>query len=192
MGCIDTITDTMNNLSNLEEKIETFSRIVQKYFKFLETDYGLIKGKLKKYNFNEPRDALVSIRYRGNPVDVEIGWGIGSASIGITLRDNNYLVSQKREALKTNLKPIKVVDFETAVEYLTNGKEKPIIPEISKNISFEEIKRNADKRQQLINQSMEDIVKHLAEKLKKYGDGIIKGNTDQFPEVDKYYTKKYY
>jgi hypothetical protein len=178
--------------NELEKRIIEFECFVTQHFEFLVNDFGLIKGQLRKQDFDDKREAMVSIRYKGGPVDVEIGWGIGFASIGITLRDNNYPESQQVIAKIKNLKPAKVIYFESAVEYLSEGKEVSLIPEISRNISFSEMKNNADKREKLINQSMEEIVKKLAEKLNKYGAEIIKGDTSRFPEFEKYYAEKYY
>lgn len=182
----------MNLDSEYADQITKFESYVSQYFRFLESEYHLEEGKLRKHGFSDPRDAFVSIRYKGNPVDVEIGWGIGTASIGINLRDNDYSVTQRYTALKLGIKPVKVVNFESAVEYITEGKEISVIPEISKNISFKKMQENAELRQHLIKTSMEDTIKKLADKLKKYGEKFIQGNTEQFPEFDKYYIEKYY
>ena len=81
--------------SDISERIVCFEKFVKSHFSFLETDYGLTCGKLRVMRLDEPRDASVSIRYSGKQIDVEIGWGIGNASIGINLRDNDYLEAQK-------------------------------------------------------------------------------------------------
>ena len=150
----------MRNPINIDDKAQLFQERVIESFSFLEDEFNMKKGRLRLLNQNDPREVTAKIRYESESHRIDIGWGIGENGIGILIWNKS---SHENSSLPKNKN---FVFFEPFLEFLTNGEEKPIIPQVYPKMSVAKIMKAMDEREQLFKTPLADIVTRLAKKLK--------------------------
>jgi hypothetical protein len=165
-----------------DEKVQHFEKTVRKSFEFLEKEFGMYKGNARILNRKDPREITVVIRYKSEDYQIDIGWGISEKAIGILIWNKHYHTSSSID------KKIYIY-FEPFIEFLTNGKDKPIIPQIYPKMSVKKIAAIMDERKQLFELPLCEIIDKLAEKLKLYYEKIITLDCNLFLEFQHWFNQ---
>ena len=90
------------------------------------------KGNTRILNRKDPREITVVIRYKSEDHQIDIGWGISEKAIGILIWNKNCYNNSSID------KKIYIY-FEPFIEFFTNGKDKPIIPQMYPKMSVKKL-----------------------------------------------------
>lgn len=165
------------------DQVKKFLYQVSNAFEFLEKKYSYRKIN-KEYSADlDFRDAVVSQKYLGKKVGIEIRWAFSSAVIAVIfveLIDDDFPDQMIFWGNFPN--SAKAIDLNTLVKM----KNKNLINEFMlgdfDDTSLSQIK----KREKTINQDLKKVLKNLSDLSIKYAEDIIAGNTKLFPEVMKF------
>lgn len=157
----------MSHINNVSEKAHFFEGLVIESFGFLENEFNMSRGKVRILNPKDPREVTARIRYESDSHRIDVGWGISENGIGILIwsklcRDDMSIPKDKC-----------YVYFEPFVEYLTNGFEKPISPQVYPKMSVSKILKIMDERRKLFELPLPEIVRRLAIKMKSNFELIL-------------------
>ena len=174
-----------------EKRINEFAAKTIESFQFLEEKFGYKRKELEKEYFDYPRERRVFIRYFGKKVVVEIIWYIGDANIAVGLYELRKRKIPEKVSFYGHYGHSRAINLDSFVRMITDGKVTSPIPEYGGNLSFAEKCRRTEKAIELINKNIGGIIKTFAERLKRYGGDILKGDTSIFPKVQEYHRKFY-
>lgn len=170
----------MNSADDLNKRIKIFESFVISAFSFLENDYKMSHKPVRISNRNDPREITASIRYESESHNFDITWAIGQNGLGILIRNKACL--DKYTVLKSN----SYAYFESFIEYLTNGNDKPIVPQVYPKMSTKSLIEVMEIRKNLLETSFSETINKLAEKLKLYFMTLLSKNIDTFVEYHKW------
>lgn len=179
----------MNMTTAIEEKIKVFEASVSKAFKFLTDEYGLVKQKLRRVDFEYPKDERVEICFSGETICVFVQWYLIDANIGVGIAESvNKKIPDKYSFYNENAsRAISLTDF---VEYLTKGKVRTPLPEAKAGANVREIVRSWKERDKIITDDMDRVVVMLSDFLKRYASSVLAGDVSMFSEVQAFSRKK--
>ncbi len=172
-----------------KRRIKDFSRAVQIAFQYLVDEYGFVCKGVKEIDMDSPKDAVVTITYLGKDVGVIIGWAMPEIFVTITELEQKDI--PKRVSTFSNQKGLpRAISLDLLVKMrIEEGKEKPTSPlqEMGRFVSFTEMSfKRMQKYCEMLNERLEDVVQVFAERLRKYGSEILRGDTSIFPKVQEY------
>ncbi len=177
-------------LSDIEERIQKFNDKTKESFHFLESEYGYTRHELERKGFEyHIREAQVIIRYFSEKIAVEIIWAIGENALAVSLYELQNGIIPEKVSFYGHKGFAKAINLDSLVRMLTDGKINTPLPELTPNISFAEIDRRFKKSAELLETNMSEILEILAERLKKFGSDILKGDTSIFPKVQEHHRK---
>jgi len=148
--------------------IAQFERLVSASFAFLEHDYGYTRHPTRSCDLNEPRDASVSIRYRGDTISVQIGMSVVGAGIALMFRNEKWA--------DTPHERVKSVYLDSVVQFRSAGKAKPLLDELTSS-------RRKYWPEGFLIEKMELAIEKLAEMVRRYALDIVEGNFACFSEI---------
>ncbi len=184
----------MNNLlenKELEKAINEFEESVKTNFNYLEKMFNYKRMVLEKIDFDSYRDKHVEIAYIGSKVAIKIFWYIIDASLGVIMIELKDGKIPDKTTLFPNKGNGRAIGLDFLILFKTNEEVKPLLPyEIGKNISTRKISVLWQKRSELILKDMKGLIKNYAQRLERYGNDIINGDTRIFSEIQKYYEEK--
>lgn len=151
---------------DIDQAAVLFERYVRNYFGFLTSEYGMEFGRGKVMDRHDPRDMYIRVRCESQQMRLDFAWNL-LGQLQIMIR-NRQIPRGKPHALY----------FETFVEFLTNGREKPIVPLVPSP-------KKAVSREQV-----EDVLRKLAEKLKTYLPDVLACEPEGYAAYDRYLKKR--
>jgi hypothetical protein len=161
----------------MDEIVKRFLSCTLEYFKFLENENGYEVAFSGIENNNYYPDAQVIVKYINSKMEIDIFWYAAGANIGV-----NFIDLTNGMYLNDQSKTPKIVNIYTLVDYLNSDDNNLFLLEDINSVTFSKIK----KRENIINENMEDIVKNLAIIVKKYARDIIEGDISIFDDVIQY------
>jgi len=182
----------MNDIE-LDDRLLEFSEKTRKAFHFLESEYMYYRNELERSNYKSMKNLEVFIRYFGKKVAVEVTWAIGESviSVGLYELQKGKMPKQENVSFYGEEGYTRAINLDSLVRMVTDGKMTSLLPEYKSDISFSEMCRRAEKATEMIRKDIGGILKNYADRLKKYGKDILKGDTSIFPKVQEYH-KKYW
>ena len=179
----------MINKQERRELIAQFSSKFQEHFYFLESEYGYIRGELKKCDFHYPQDAYVAIPYLGRNVGVQIIWSINNGYMTVIFAElENHKIPVKI-SFYGDVGYWRAIKLESLIDVICPEKIILPLPQITPKISFAETERRINKSTEMIRTDMGGILEGFAKILKEVGSEILKGDTSMFPDVQAYHKK---
>jgi len=173
-----------------KNKFDKFENKVKQLFKYLETEFFYsFEGGCKK-NFHYPMDAIVTVCYIGE-LGVLINWHIGENWISVDLCELEDGKIPKKISFYGNEGYAKAITLDSYIEYKTNGKVISPLPEISEDMSVNEMSIRAEKRKEILESDFDSILELYSNRLKEYAKDILNGNTDDFQQIIDYHTTKW-
>ncbi|MEZ5959959.1 MAG: hypothetical protein R3C30_05960 [Hyphomonadaceae bacterium] len=132
---------------------EEFDQLISRHFAFLETR-GFAVHEARRVDA-EMHDAGVAKRYESPDLRLDIGWSAFEQSLSILLKfDRPQLPGQLRRAY-----------FEPLVEFLSDGVDAPIVPQVRHRMDETELMRLMEQRSFIFESGLEPVAARLAEKL---------------------------
>ena len=167
-----------------DTRIHEFERLVDRYLGFLSEKHGFARRETRAHDLNSPMDAGVSISFEREDLRVSIDLGLAGASgLGLMIRDNQW---HTRPAPEDGSRPVKVVYFESLVEYMTDGAESPLVPHHGQAPAREV--RAAVRR---VEEDLASVVEQLAAKLAKHAPQVLHPDiTTRFAAAADHYERR--
>jgi hypothetical protein len=173
----------MINIHDIDGIAILYEEMIITSFNFLESELNMHRGKVRISNRNDLRDITVSVRFESVSHRLDITWGIYQNGIGILIYNKSCL--EKSTIHNKNC----FVYFEPFVEFLTNGKEKPIIPQIYPKMSTGRIIKVMDARKKIFETSLALIIERLAKKFRMNYEIIFSKDIVSFTEFSKWFAE---
>ena len=170
----------MDKICDIECKAKSFEEMVVSSFDFLETEFEMHRGDLRISNRNDPREVTIKIRFESTTHRFDITWEIGQNGIGILIWNKKCL--ERHTVYNKNC----FTYFEPFLEFLTNGKEKSIVPQVYPKMSMNKLVKVMEQRKQLFESPLTNIIDRLAIKLKANYKVIISKDIASFKEFHKW------
>ena len=127
-------------------------------FEFLESIYSM-KFVGVKEKIGDPRDTIISAHYQGDTCRLDVAWNEQELSL-------NILIYLNRDDLPNDFKYIYLDSY---IEFISNGKEKNIIPQIFAHMKTRNILKVMKKREKIFkDEKFVNLLTMLALRLKKY------------------------
>ncbi|MGH9825007.1 MAG: hypothetical protein ACREDR_17390 [Blastocatellia bacterium] len=164
------------------ESDREFERGVRKHFSFLESEYSYKVEGLLLLDSEYPKDARAVMRYIGC-VGVEIQMSLGGIAVGLYELENGRI--PEKVSFYGDEGYARAINLDSLVRTVTGGAVRSPLPELPYHISNAEMYRRVQKRSELIRTKMSEIIEAYADRLKRYGSEILKGDTSIFPTVQK-------
>jgi hypothetical protein len=120
-------------------------------------------------------------------VAVEVLWAIGDGNMAVGLYELQNGKIPKKLSFYGHEGFARAINLDSLVRMKTDGKIDSPLPQRKFGISVAEICRRAEKATEMIRTDMDGILKNFAERLKKYGKDILKGDTTIFPKVQEHH-----
>lgn len=170
----------MITTNDLNQRIIKFEHLVISSFSFLENAHKMRRGPVRISNRNDPRDVTAKIRFESESHRFDVTWAIGQNGLGIMIWNKSCL--EKFTVLKSDCS----IYFESFIEYLTNGGEKPIVPQVYPKMSTKKLIQIMDERKQLLALFFDDTISKLANKLELNLNLIVSKDMVTFTEYHKW------
>lgn len=142
----------MNSFSGAEKK-EEFETEVRRSFGFLERDERMKQGAVSAEDDSHPRDAYLTVRFSRQDLIIDVHWLKAEKLLAIG-------VEFKRDDLPPKER---CVPFEDFVEYLSDGRQKAIIPRYGHGVHLATVTR---RRNRAFAEGLPAVMAALASKLK--------------------------
>jgi len=156
----------------------SFQNEVKASFEFLEKERLMTFAGVREIK-GDLRDSGYVARYRTDEFRIEIGWSEFQLSLSVLIRFSH------RDDLPRNMK---YIYFEPYIEFLSQGKEQSIIPQIYPRMSESRIIKTVEKRQELFkNRSFSTVLVKLAKKLQNNFGVILNASVDQIRDYHNWF-----
>lgn len=173
--------DQKSYLIDLDSTAILFENLVTSAFDFLENLYKMRRNSVRVINKNDPMEVAVKVRFESETHRFDITWAISQYGLGILIWDKTCI-----EASTVYNKNCSAY-FEPLLEFLTNGSEKPIIPQIFPKMPTKKVIEVVEERKRLFDVPLAEIIDKLAAKLKKYQEVITLLNHCNFEKYNKWF-----
>lgn len=150
-----------------EEEREDFDKIVRKRFRSL-CDLGMVARGTRRVGGSHWDSHVVS-RFEASDWTVEIAWAKGEQILSMSIKYNKADLSDSE----------RYVFFEPFVEYLTDGREKVIVPYVTKDMSLASLRRHETECRAVFAAGLEPVVARLAQKLERFLDQVRSASTKE-------------
>lgn len=144
-----------------------FTALVEKHFAFLKSEAGLAFKGVDSVD-EGPRDSYVIAKYRNGAHRFHIAWAPVEMSLNIRLRVERHGLSSREQSIYA----------EPFIEFMTQGKVTPVIPQVYQAMSVSRIQRAMDARAKLFAGGLAGAVEALAERFKAYYPQIRDASLD--------------
>ncbi len=131
--------------------------------------YGLARKELELRGKDDVEFACYLIDYWGGPVEVRVGCIIADGP-RVVLVDKAARSPSQREP----------VNLDSLIEFITSGEVQPVVPPERPGASTAAFDRRVKAIRKLFEESLEETVRELAQRLQKYGHKWLIGETDDF------------
>ncbi|MBV9067895.1 MAG: hypothetical protein JO093_14110 [Acidobacteria bacterium] len=143
-------------------RVSAFVASVKSSFRYLVDEYGFTSEEPEYLWFGDLRDALVRMIYRRSPIRIDIDFRPGENLLAVGLHDVTRGWA---------------MDLEELISFRTQGSLVPVIPPIDSGLSFAEMKRRAARREQLVSEDLQSVVRELATRLRSNAADVLNGGT---------------
>ncbi len=156
----------------------SFEETIVEAFSFLESDY-----KFKYFGVREiddgPRDQGLVARYSQEKMRIQIGWSAAEGSLVVLIKTN--IEGLSREERSFYLEPF--------IEFMSEGKMKPIVPQIYLGMSIRGIEKAMDQRRGIFKNGFVNVVNDLACRFKASYPMIEAVDAITIKQYQKWYSK---
>jgi hypothetical protein len=166
-------------MSILKKDIDAFEAVVSEQFSFLVTDFDMRYAGTSSVE-DDPRDSYVVAKYRKDELRVDVAWNPFAMSLGVLLRVCNDELGRRE----------RYVYLEPFIEFATNGRTPPVVPQIYPNMSVGKIEKAMNCREQLFAGGVERPLSEIAVKLKEQLDSIRNASAETIREYQSWYQSR--
>ena len=149
--------------------VDEFDRHVRAHFAYVESDYGFTSSQAQTRDLDDPRDAVVSIRYKTEDVGLTIGLSLIGAGINAFFKNLNWIEAPMNIRVKS-------VSLDSVAAYRTNGVAKLLLHELTSGC-------HKSWPSGFLLDNMELAIATLATRVKEHGSDILNGDVSSFPEI---------
>ena len=154
---------------NYSTIVDEFDRHVRARFAYVESEFGFSSSQAQTRDLCEPRDAVVSIRYKTEDVGLTIGFSLIGTGISAFFKNLNWIEVPKNIRVKS-------VSLDSVAAYRTNGTAKSLLHELTSG-------RHKSWPSGFLLENMELAIATLATRVKQHGSDILNGDVSSFPEI---------
>lgn len=116
---------------------------------------GIVAHGVRSSGGSDPRDSSIVARFITEELQIEIGWNALELSLAILIKYRTLALPGSK----------KYIYFEPFIEFVTNGKERAIVPYITEKMNIRNIELTMDRRRSLFAKGLENVAGHLGRKL---------------------------
>jgi hypothetical protein len=146
---------------------EAFGRDVKATFAFLEPEFGMAFSGLRETR-GDPRDRAIIATYDNDSACVQIAWGEMELGLVISIQRRDRSIPKK----------LRWIYFEPFVEYLTDGKTPPIVPQVYYWMPMRALTSTMRKRRELFSDHANEALAQLAARLRTYLNDVLHAKRD--------------
>lgn len=168
----------MVDKSELDEG--SFENLIRENFGFLEGEAHMKFLGVRSIGGNDPRDAGLVARYSRNSLRVDVGWSKFVSSLTVSLKFEADEIPRKLRHLY----------FEPFIEFLTDGREKAIVPYMLEGMSIKEILSLSVKREEVFKAGLPVVAKAVGEKLRLYFNQVESVTFEQIGQFNEWVATK--
>lgn len=176
--------------TQIEKKICVFETAVSRAFQFLTDEYGMVKQKIKRVDFEYPKDRMVALDYFGEKVSVIIQWYLIDANISVGIVESTKGRVPEKYSFYDNEKGSRAISLTDLVSYVTKNRDLAVLPEAKLGASIKETVKAWKKRDEILTKNMNEVVVSFASLLRTYASDILNGDVSVFAEVQTFSKKE--
>lgn len=141
---------------------------VKKYFDFLVKKQGMALKSVRRSQSKYPQDQAWTASFSRNDLRVELGWNPFEGSLAVLIR----------YSLDDLSRTDRYVYLEPFVEFLSEGKESPIVPYVRDGLSQSQLLKLMDARNEVFKNGLSPVLEAIAQKLMNYFEFIESATTE--------------
>lgn len=153
-----------------------FAAMVERYFTFLKNEGGLSLVGVDSVD-EGPGDSYVTIKYRNGTHRLDIAWAPVEMSLGILLRVEKVGLSRREQSIYS----------EPYIEFITQGRVAPLVPQIYPRMSIGSIRKAMDARARLFAGGLGGVVERLAHRFRTHYPEICDASLDTIRAYHRWY-----
>lgn len=158
----------MTQMINSQET-SYFESEVTRRFAFLEAEYKMQFTGVRRVCDGDPRDSGLVARYRVDGFRIDIGWSAVQQALSVLIHLSNTELPRHS----------RYVYLDSFVEFITEGKEPSIVPQIYPRMSEASIIDAMKRRQELLdNRPVAEVLGAISEKLRRHLHSVIDASVD--------------
>ncbi|QDT51344.1 hypothetical protein Pan258_54330 [Symmachiella dynata] len=164
------------NTSIPDSENDAFEAASKQHFAFLESEYGFRFAGMKEVA-EAPRDSYVVAKYWNNDIRIDVAWNAMAMSVGVLIRRNDKCLSRRE----------RYIYLEPFIEFASDGSVTPVIPQIYPGMSVSKIKGVMGKREKTFGAGLDQPIRAISERLKKYLSNIRDASSDVVRQYHQWY-----
>ncbi len=149
--------------------ISEFELRVREEFAYLEVEFGFNARPPRARDLDEPRDAVVSIRYETDAVSIEIGMSLTGDGIAVNFKNKNWRDAPRGQRVKW-------VSLDSVIAFRTDGAAKTLLHELTSS-------RHKYWPHGFLLKQMEWAIRTLATRTKQHAIEILRGDLTSLANI---------